>query len=376
MTLWRWQCIEARCQLQGDSVFCSKQHPLHDNSTLESSPETQYLPQSTSAPASESAPSLDEPQLSSSSETSISSALSPGVQPGADEYHHHYPWSGEGDESSVIQFHDTTTTAAAKVLFSNYVKKTNDSEFVTRRMRSAIYSGNFSAVAQTVIESDDIYGLTMGLTFSPKDKTTALLRTPQRETDGDVVAIKGLLSAGLESEIKGKVVQLMVLAVASPDGYHFSQFRPLVEQLTEIIDDNGLLKEVIEANPQTYSRRMLKCANCTPVYSFVCAHCWPQKVCRAYYWCPGSQYSLSKSTTTIRANAQSHTNTSGKDNHTAGKSHKGNHGASDSNNSSGGSGTSTAKAQASRSLTTIGGGLKGVNAVEMQTKGVNNDDKS
>lgn len=35
---------------------------------------------------------------------------------------------------------------------------------------------------------------------------------------------------------------------------------------------------------------MLRCAGCSPVYSFVCAQCWPHKVCRAYYWCPGSQH--------------------------------------------------------------------------------------
>jgi len=187
-----------------------------------------------SAPASESSPSLEEPQ---------SSAMSPSAQP------------APLPASSVIHHHSIERTqpgdAQQTLVFPTLLKKTNNSEFVKRRMRAAIYSGNFSAVAQAVIESDDIYGLTMGLTFPEEDRERALTRTSQRNKDGDVVAIKGLLSAGLDLQIKSKVVQLMVLAVASPEGYHFSQFRPLVEALTKILEDDPLLLEVIQANPQT-----------------------------------------------------------------------------------------------------------------------------
>lgn len=42
---------------------------------------------------------------------------------------------------------------------------------------------------------------------------------------------------------------------------------------------------------------MLLCAGCSPVYSFVCAHCWPQKLCQVYYWCP--------KTTTIKSSSKS-----------------------------------------------------------------------
>lgn len=40
---------------------------------------------------------------------------------------------------------------------------------------------------------------------------------------------------------------------------------------------------------------MLLCAGCSPVYSFVCAHCWPKKLCQVYYWCPKTTTTKSSS---------------------------------------------------------------------------------
>lgn len=97
----------------------------------------------------------------------------------------------------------------------------------------------------------------MGLMLTEKDKNSVLVKTPQRNRDGDVVAIKGLLSAGLNKDVKSKVVQLLVLAVTSPTGYHFTQFRPLIEHLTKIVEDNSLLLEIIKANPQTVSKQVI-----------------------------------------------------------------------------------------------------------------------
>eukprot|EP00210_Caulerpa_lentillifera_P000347 g340.t1 len=215
-------------------------------------------------------------------------------------------------QSSVVVIHPTIEKTPIKrpvLVLPNVVQKSNTSELTTKRLRSAISSGNFSAVAQEVMESDDIYGLTMGLVLTSEDKNTALKKSAQRNQDGDVVAMKGLLSAGLDSNTKGKVVQLLVLAVTSPAGYHFSQFRPLVEELTEIVDDDALLEEIIHSNPLTYSRRMLLCANCTPVYSFICAHCWPRKVCKTYFWCPkprGSRSSRARTTARSSSSVKSH----------------------------------------------------------------------
>lgn len=79
-----------------------------------------------------------------------------------------------------------------------------------------IDSRNFTALAEFVIESEDIYGMNMGLRFEDHEREEEIELTNEREEDKDVVTIKGLASAALDPETKLKVIQLMVVTATSP----------------------------------------------------------------------------------------------------------------------------------------------------------------
>jgi len=161
----------------------------------------------------------------------------------------------------------------------------DEHQVTARRVRALINSRNFTALSDFVIDSDDIYGMNMGLTFEDHEHEEETRITENREEDKDVVAVKGLASAALDEETKLKVIQLMVVTATAPDGYQFYQHRELAESFVEIFADDELLEAVVAANPETYSRRRLQCVGCTPVNSYVCAHCWPKSICKAYFWC-------------------------------------------------------------------------------------------
>lgn len=161
----------------------------------------------------------------------------------------------------------------------------DEHQVTARRVKALLESRNFTALSDFVIDSDDVYGINMGLRFEDHEQEEEIRITENREKDKDVVAIKGLASAALDYDTKLKVIQLMVVTATAPDGYQFNQHRELVESFLEIFADDELLATVIAANPEAYSRRRLQCAGCTPVNSYICAHCWPKSICNAYFWC-------------------------------------------------------------------------------------------
>jgi len=170
------------------------------------------------------------------------------------------------------------------------VPSESDHEVTARRVKELIDSGNYTALSEFVIDSDDIYGMNMGLRFEDHEAEEEIRKTDNREEDKDVVSIKGLASAALDPDTKLKVIQLMVVTATAPDGYQFNQHRELVESFLEVFEDDELLATVIASDPETYSRRRLSCAGCTPVNSYICAHCWPKSICKTYFWCSADVY--------------------------------------------------------------------------------------
>eukprot|EP00803_Ostreobium_quekettii_P010297 evm.model.scf_32EXC.3 EVM.evm.TU.scf_32EXC.3 scf_32EXC:102007-113257(-) len=165
----------------------------------------------------------------------------------------------------------------------------------------------------TSIEGADIEG-TAGLLLSTNN-TEALargLRIPaglvpkesaDRETDGDVIAMKAVAKAVLVSDDDDEAERLadVILESAFPgfsrgsvvlpsDDDDDSEDDDLRENLVESLLDKNFLQQIVEADPNEDDAnlgRRLQCFGCGDSRSWVCAQCWPKKFCKSFWYCKG-----------------------------------------------------------------------------------------
>lgn len=166
-------------------------------------------------------------------------------------------------------------------------EREREREATAMRVGDGVRRRDRREVVTALRASGDTTALARGFRFEQADRDESLRKTPERVDDGDVVAIKSIVTAVLESQNITKFASIMVLSVF-PEGKD-----ELTSVLEGILSDTELMQATVDADPRTQflpttGRRKLACDGCSPVNSFICAHCWPIDICVAYFWCPAS----------------------------------------------------------------------------------------
>lgn len=97
------------------------------------------------------------------------------------------------------------------------------SDDVTRAVRTS----DFQEVSDVLRSSKDVRALARGFTFAPEKRTEFLMKTIERESDGDVVAMKSVASAVLDTQEYNKFARILVESVF-PEGKQES-IRPMLK---------------------------------------------------------------------------------------------------------------------------------------------------
>jgi len=161
---------------------------------------------------------------------------------------------------------------------------------VAAALSNAILAADIEAAAQLLIDSDDITGLVQGLQIP---KAVPVGPSADRNTDGDVVAVKAialavLSSQGLENKLTTVTFQSVILpSVADGTGLTLDS-ATLLNDILESLSDPAFLNEILQADANETLRRFsrrLACVDCTDSASWVCNFCWPADFCIDFWFC-------------------------------------------------------------------------------------------
>ncbi|GMH38003.1 hypothetical protein BSKO_05887 [Bryopsis sp. KO-2023] len=261
---------------------------------------------------------------------------------------------------ATVSFANPTGTIQGTVSAS--VSRAPANGEVSRTLRHSVLDADINNASLIISSNQDVEALAEGLQFEAELRGQTLLKSSDRFTDSDVVAIKAIAKSALDTE---EVFKLATVMVTSTIGTHDEN---LVSEFIRLLSDRQLMTAILFADPVTefvpdedsfeddddgvedyeelyasppvvirsgdatsnsvesftsseasvvvqgdgastqavetqvsinefidpmtassfltgFGRRKLLCDACSPVNSFVCAHCWPSNVCVNYAWC-------------------------------------------------------------------------------------------
>lgn len=92
-----------------------------------------------------------------------------------------------------------------------------DPRVISDDVTKAVKRGSVRGVVDALRSSQDVRALARGFTFAPERRRELLMKTSEREIDGDVVAIKSIAQAVLDTHEYNKFAKILVGSVF-PDG--------------------------------------------------------------------------------------------------------------------------------------------------------------
>lgn len=215
--------------------------------------------------------------------------------------------------AAVLILGALTTAKAGGVWRDPVTKALNDPsnipavspEQITFSLNEAIQSGNIFRGSRILSTFNNVNALAEGLRFDAFWRDKFLMKTPDRQKDGDVVTMKSIARAALINI--GNANKLAAVIVVST---LFRHDTVVESELVPLLSNSTLMNEILFADPTTQfvpeediieqelrdeaaaaaaatntGGRRLMCDACTPVDSWVCAHCWPNKICIKIAWC-------------------------------------------------------------------------------------------
>eukprot|EP00210_Caulerpa_lentillifera_P008570 g8175.t1 len=170
-----------------------------------------------------------------------------------------------------------------------------DDPITTVAVVQAIVQANPQFLAQVIETRDDDAAVADGMKVPAEARDLWNAQTPDRNDDGDVVAIKGLAQAGLDGRSAKSLSNIFILSLTDFNHTVINPFIkevPVVRQYLEgVFNDTSFLEEIISIDANTESSvyftfgRKLLAANSSPVRSYTCAYCFPKQTCKVCHWC-------------------------------------------------------------------------------------------
>ncbi|GMH37993.1 hypothetical protein BSKO_05877 [Bryopsis sp. KO-2023] len=206
---------------------------------------------------------------------------------------------------AILVFGAFTTTEAGgdpvtKALNNPDLISTVSSEQIAFSLNEAIQSGNIFRGSRILSAFNDVMALASGLRFDDFWRQKFLMKSADRLKDGDVVTMKAIARAARDDV--GQANKLAAVIVVATLFRHDS----VVEsELVPVLSNSTLMNQILFSDPTTQflpeediieqelreststnaGGRRLMCDACTPVDSWVCAHCWPRNICIKIAWC-------------------------------------------------------------------------------------------
>ncbi|GMH38075.1 hypothetical protein BSKO_05959 [Bryopsis sp. KO-2023] len=179
---------------------------------------------------------------------------------------------------------------------------------VSKKLNTAIRNSDIAGAVEIMTREDDVHELARGLKFDGSERSTLLKKSASRMPDGDVITMKSIAKAVLDTKDARKFAMVMALSTLN------ERREDLERKLVQVLRDRELMHAILFADPARQfipdevrvlsssprirqsekdgstngrnGRRRLTCQGCSPENSFVCVHCWPKDICQLFSFCP------------------------------------------------------------------------------------------
>lgn len=187
---------------------------------------------------------------------------------------------------------------------------------VSKKLNTAIQNSDIAGAVELLTREDDVHELARGLKFNGSNRQQFIKKTASRMPDGDVITMKSIAKAVLDTRDAQKFATVMVLSTLD------ERREDLERKLVQVLRDRELMHAILFADPakqfvpgedkvlatsprlrqsskdgsstgdssqfqlDDLGQQRLMCNGCSPVNSFVCVHCWANKACSQFGWCP------------------------------------------------------------------------------------------